>query len=385
MAGMALGDPKLSSWAKSELAQVFFSIIIFIFAVALAGSMDVWLKTISLASSDPRWITYVNSGVCCTDANSCISGVVQTRGRACHIEIASDYLQMMYESTRLEAKSLLSGYSFYGFLGHLSVSISDILKELATLGTYPFAGLNLSADYYSMLFDLATKTMLTIRAQQIFIDFIWFPLFPVMLSMGLVLRMFYFTRKLGGLLIALALSFYIVFPMFYVLADAIFWGFVGGWTVSAANPQGWQAYANTYDDAVGGDSAVPMQEQTIDLGISPKQIFDASSNKMNFDMCGTASDDEKLQLNNLFTDFKGKYGVVEHSHWYDQFLDAVESPLFLGDSPFGRGGPIGTLANIMVFTIFIPFIAFMTTLASFKVLSAALGGDVEISLLSRLI
>ena len=48
-------------------------------------------------------------------------------------------------------------------------------------------------------------------------------------------------------------------------------------------------------------------------------------------------------------------------------------------------GPIAHLALLMVFTLFIPFLALMTTLAAFKVLSPLLGGDVEISLLSRLI
>jgi hypothetical protein len=39
----------------------------------------------------------------------------------------------------------------------------------------------------------------------------------------------------------------------------------------------------------------------------------------------------------------------------------------------------------MVFTLVTPFLALMTMLASFKYFSPLIGGDVEISLLSRLI
>ncbi|VVC00651.1 Uncharacterised protein [uncultured archaeon] len=393
MAGSVMGDEKLKSWAKNELVQVGFSVLIFVFAVALADSLDYWLKAMSLASNDPtgRWAAYVNDGVCCTAGGNCVAGAALDRGRACHIEIATDYLQMMYGSARVEAKSLLSNYATYAFLGHLSVGVSGILKELASLNFYPFAGFRLSEEYFSVLFDLTAKTMMLIRAQQIFLDLLWYPIFPVMLSMGLVLRMLYFSRKLGGLLIALALSFYIVFPMFYVLADAIFWGFSGGWTVTPANPQGWDpaTIANTFNDDKTTGTQVPMHEKGLDLSLNAKNIFEPTSDKLNVDICDSATDPEKVQMNSLFDEFKGGWKVTEGTKWYSQALSFIKGTVSVGGlgstGAFERSGPIGTLANMMVFTIFIPFLAFMTSLASFKVLSGSLGGDVEISLLSRLI
>jgi hypothetical protein len=52
---------------------------------------------------------------------------------------------------------------------------------------------------------------------------------------------------------------------------------------------------------------------------------------------------------------------------------------------FGPKGPVGTLATLLVLTLVSPFLAFMTLLAAVKVFSPMIGGDVEISVLSRLI
>ena len=82
----------------------------------------------------------------------------------------------------------------------------------------------------------------------------------------------------------------------------------------------------------------------------------------------------------------GNFNSFQGGKWYSQFLGFV---LNFTDptqpSMFGQNGPIATLALLMVFTIFIPFIALMTSLSAFKVLSPIMGGDVEIALLSRLI
>ncbi len=378
MAAAFLGDEKLKVWVKHEVGQVFLSAIIIIFTFALVGSMDYWLKAVSLAG-EPGWQSYVNMGVCCNQQTGCIGGAAENRGRACHIEIASDYLQILYESARMSSLSFLDSYSTYALLGHISTEVT--LTALVSLAQYtcrPFAGLVMSAEYYSLLFDLAAKTMMLVRAQQIFIDFMWFPLFPVLISMGLILRVLYFTRKLGGLLIALSLSMYIVFPMFYVLSNAILWGFMGGWTTS------WIPFGNTFDSQQGAD---PMQ-QNQDLGVHAKYVFDPGK-IADVNPCDSSTDQEKLEMKGLISDFKSEWTAIKHTTWLEDIVDFMEGgvgTVALGESSaFGVRGPIGTLATIMVFTIFTPFLALMTSLASFKVLSPLLGGDVEISFLSKLI
>ena len=48
--------------------------------------------------------------------------------------------------------------------------------------------------------------MMVTRFLEFIVDLSYAVLFPTMLVLGLVLRMFFFSRKLGGMLVALALA-----------------------------------------------------------------------------------------------------------------------------------------------------------------------------------
>jgi len=372
MVSAFLHDERLKAWVMRELGQVFFSVIIVAVVVALAGSMDQWLHLLSLAGG-PAWQNYVNSGVCCPAGSACVSPSGSlSRGRACHIEIASDYLQVLYESSRQSASAYLGNYGMFAFLSHISISDTIVLKFLAGKSFSPFAGLTLAEEFFSLLFDMSIKTMMLLRAQQIFLDFLWYPLFPVMLSMGLVLRIFYFSRKLGGMLVALGLALYVVFPMFYVLSDAIMWGFMG-------NPVTMAHVGFTYNSDVNGGTPLPLYggEQ-----VAPQQrtkdIFEPGASLV-VDMCNETTPQEHAVMGAEMDKFGNSWNSFEGGKWFSQF------GTFATLQGFSHNGPIANLAFIMVFTLFIPFLSLMASLAAFKVLSPMIGGDVEIQLLSRLI
>ncbi len=375
MASVVLNDEKMRAWVKKEAGQAAFSIIIFAVVLLVAGSLDPMLKSASTLMASSAWSDYVNHAVCCTPGTQgCIAG-----HRACHMEIASDYLQVMYETLRQNAVAYLSDYWWYGFLSNLSINTSFLLDEkTGGLDFSLLAGLSMPADYFSMLFELCFKMMMLVRAQQIFLDYTWYFIFPVLLSMGLMLRMLYFTRKLGGLLIAIALCAYVVFPMFYVVSSAILFNFLGG---TAAN---WHAFGSNYNDnpATGG-TTLPYTPGSVDMGANSgdsRTVFGQPA--INFDLCSEDSQnkDASVSLQNAFSTGWKSY---EHTGWFSQFFDFIS--LGSPSNGFGPKGPIATLAMIMVFTLILPFLALMTTLASVKVLSPLLGGDVEIAVLSRLI
>jgi hypothetical protein len=374
MAASFLGDDKLKAWVGRELGQVFFSALIVVVVVALVGTLDQWLHLLSLAGGS-NWQNYVTNGVCCIPGPTvtCISSPGSlSRGRACHIEIATDYLQILYESSRQSASACLNNYGLFAFLSHISINDSLTLKFLAGKSITPFAGLELAAEFFSILFDLIIKTMMLLRAQQVFLDFLWYPLFPVLISMGLALRIFYFTRKLGGMLIAISLAFYIVFPMFYVLAGGIMWGFMG-------NPNSAAHVGLTYDTSAatgtplplyGADQLAPQQRA--------KSIFD-TGNSLNIDLCNESTSQEQDAWNSEMDNFANSFSKIEGGGWFTQF------GTFITLQGFSDKGPIANLAFLMVFTVLVPFLSLMTSLAAFKLLSPLIGGDVEISLLSRLI
>jgi len=374
MVAVFMQDDRLKAWVARELGQVFFSAVIIVVAVMLVGSLDSWLRIVSLAGS-ADWQEYVNHGVCCVPGNACaVPEASNVRGRACHIEIATDYLQILYETSRQSASTYLNNYGWFAFLSRMSVSTTIVMKFLAGLSFTPFAGLEMTAEFFSLLFDMSIKTMMLLRAQQMFLDFLWYPFFPVMISMGLVLRIFYFTRKLGGMMIAISLALYVVFPMFYVLSNAILWGFM---THATANT--WEHFGNTYEftpgvagevqPASGGQQLAPMQRA--------KGVF--SEPALKIDLCNSSSQTEQDNMKSAMDGVGDKWDFYDGGTWYSQALGFATGKAFEPD------GPIAHLALLMVFTIFIPFLSLMTSLAAFKVLSPLLGGDVEISLLSRLI
>ena len=374
MAAAFMSDDRLKAWVGRELGQVFFSALIIVAVVTLVGSLDSWMHVLSLAGS-ADWQNYVENGVCCvpTPSHPCpLPAASAARGRACHIEIATDYLQILYETARQSAASYLNNYGWFAFLSRMSMSTTIVMKFMAGLTLYPFAGLEIPAEFFAHLFDLSIKTMFLLRAQQLFLDFLWYPIFPVMISMGLVLRIFYFTRKFGGMLIALALALYVVFPMFYVLSSGILWGFMNH---TQAVP--WQHFGNTYSGGVGLPSS-ETDPQLLDPQLNAKNAF-SPQNALKLDMCNSSTQSEQDAMKTAMGGVSGKWDFLEGGKWYSQVLG------FISGDAFAQDGPIARLAILMVFTLFIPFLALMTTLAAFKVLSPLLGGDVQIELLSKLI
>ena len=394
MAGTLIGDEKLKAFARKEIAQAIYSVMILVVALALVDTLDQALKAMSLGGGDlvttPAWNTYVTRYACCDSPlpGFCL-GPVKTR--PCHIELATDYLQFLYETSRMNAIASLMNYWFFAFLANMSVGVSLLVFVVqAGLSITPFAGLSAAADYFSLIFDLAVKTMMLIRAQQVFLDFINYPLFSICLAMGLVLRILYFTRKLGGLLIALVLSFYIVFPMFYVVSYAILWGFFDYSTATTPMPFGSNYdqlnYVPPFSDA---SSTTPVE---IGGSNESKNVFDPAK-KIAIDICNsTAPTNPPAVRNKAIADraisqqirenFQSRWDQVSGTNWYSQVYELLDVGTGGG---FDRNGPIGALAAVMVFSLVIPFLALMTTLATIKVISPIMGGDVEISVLSRII
>ena len=379
MASAVLNDEKLNAWVKKEVGQVFFSAIILVVTIWVVASLDPMLKSVSMPGipiTTPAWQSYVGT-VCCDSVTP--NGCAAVRNRACHIELASDYLQFLYDTLRQDALTYLDNYWNYGFMSTLSFNVSALLDEkTAGLDFSPFAGLSMAADYFSVLFELAAKMMMLVRAQQIFLDYVWYVIFPVFLSMGLILRLLYFTRKLGGLLIAIAICAYVVFPMFYVASSAILFQFLGG-NGTNWNALGLKASGLTYDQtqSVSGGQAAGQTggSPTIDINLCSSQINDQSGQSAQAEQNSGIMQQGNFLADNILS--------VVHTGWFSQALGFFSNGV--PSSGFGTSGPLARMATMMVFALITPFLALMTTLASVKVLSPLLGGDVEISVLSRLI
>lgn len=370
MASTLLGDEQMRAWTKREVGQLAYSAIILVVAVLLVGNMEGWLKLLSSASASPGWQAYVNTVVCCDPAQTvCVMSDALAKSRPCHIALATDYLQILYESARAQVNYNLFKYWIYAFTSNLAVSLKLIaLVDIGDVSVKPLGWLSINSEFYSVLLDLGFKTMMFIRVQQVLLDYLTVAFFPLMMSMGLVLRAFHFSRKLGGMLVALGLSLSVVLPMFYVLSGAILFGFMGDWAT--------RSFSNSLDK----DTVLLPGVNNADLN-APGSSEDAFRQPLNaIDICGTAPESQGNEMGSVVDTLQGQVNQLTSNNWLEEI---TTDGLLI--TRFDPDGPIGNMAMLMVLTLISPFIGLMTTLAAFKYFSPLIGGDVEISVLSRLI
>jgi hypothetical protein len=232
MYASAVRDDKLIGWCKIELAQLAYSIIIIIAALALISSISsivAAVSQISLADEAQArsWQAYVI--VRCTPA------LDPLYDRPCHIRLAEDYLQILASATTEQARTVLSYNSILSVISSSGVSFRGIPDPSGYLDVAPGAGLSIPLETLGFLFDLQNKMLITLRFQQFLLEFLHLAFFPLFLSLGLFFRMLYFTRRIGGLLIAIALGAYIVYPMMFVFFHGILFSFTGPWPTPSPN------------------------------------------------------------------------------------------------------------------------------------------------------
>ncbi len=143
-----------------------------------------------------------------------------TSNEPCYITAAKTYLDKLYEIGNSYAKDALMKSV------NAQASANAGITNTMNAWYFGFAGTNLrlnagrsiEAERAGAVFDSMSKMLASIYAQKYFIDVVSFGLAPILLLLGILLRTFFFTRKLGGLLLAIALSLFIVYPLTYAFA-----------------------------------------------------------------------------------------------------------------------------------------------------------------------
>ena len=252
--------------------------------------------------------------------------------------MARDYAVAMYSNMREMNKGILKTSSNYLILQSLGVFFEELTPPLYTVNFSPFAAWSIITDSLKTAFDIILKAMIVTKATEIFFDFVQNTFYPSFLVLGIVFRAFFMTRRLGGLLIALAVGLYFVFPMVYLLAHAI---------MGAATSY---SYVLILDSSSMDELAMKKNPAT---GNYEPYDRDAATGKVKPSLLGKLS--TKLR-------------------------DFIKSDWLLGDN-----GILDMTARILIYSTFVPFVALITTISFVKIFSQTLGGDVEIAGLTKLI
>ena len=357
MFGQAFRQPQLVAWSKNELYQVLAS--------ALLVALMLWVVT-ALSSFTYDMMTVWNPG---TGPGMLCSGIAADappeEGASAatgwttsyHIDCARAVVQdtgnkLVWQASQLVSVNMRLQF-LVGFSKNFDISFNvpsytglnpgypwPYITGTATgISFSPYAGLSMLSDAVTFIMPFFFGWIASFIAQDIVLSMISDSLFPILMVLGIILRTFFFTRKLGGLLLAIALCIYTIYPLMYVLFAQHIWIapeelWEDRWSIYTCQcDSGWGnlwGFQNFFADDC------PLRFCSLDLffmiliGVSPM---------------GTLS---LFEINWLWTLLR-------------------------------------IVGTTMVSAMFIPLVITLVTVASIKGLSPILGGDVEIAGLTHLI
>lgn len=226
---------ELEAWVKSELGHWLYSLCIVAFFIIAAGAIETIsreqaeglkaAKGLSIGGYNPgtgRW-NGTWPAQCPTPCNVYIA-------RAFLGYAYEQYSRMMKELAKHYAQSLLIESAAFG-AGFEFVSVIIPSVNFGLDFHFPFwADRAIYNQTLRTALGWISNALLFIKAQEAFLFYVS-SLTGALFAFGLVLRVAWFTRKLGGLLVALAIGLYAIFPLTYILA----WYAVDVRTVIAAD------------------------------------------------------------------------------------------------------------------------------------------------------
>jgi hypothetical protein len=199
MIGHAFNLPEIKAFAAAELSQAIISVLLVISLVALLVFFDSQSAAVLGAAQLP---------VSCSTIEPCYMTAakfyIDTQLNMSK-DIASDQLKISFDYQYRASQGYLTQANKWWLL-FMGVSIR------------PNAGDSLVAERAGTMYSNASKLATSLMAQEYFINVVSFGIAPIFLLLGIVLRTFFFTRKLGGLLLAIAVSLFFVYPLTYAFA-----------------------------------------------------------------------------------------------------------------------------------------------------------------------
>ncbi len=204
--GYALDDKKVKEFGRNELYNSFINAVI------------------------------VGSLITAFSANGLVTSVIN--GLASGVSGYSCPSQMEYSSALCFAYNYAVGVGYVSVNGASYPTLIDSVLEVMVPLSLLYSGLSLLSsiklDFVVVSFglngaftpvltpiryaiDVLSATLIGVETQGVLLQFISMTAIPILLPVGIVLRTFYFTRRLGGTIMAIAIGLFAVFPMTYVL------------------------------------------------------------------------------------------------------------------------------------------------------------------------
>ena len=187
--GKALQNRRIEHWGRDELLQAFIN-------AAIVGAL---IGLIAILNSAVASLVPASTGLVCPMTGNATTAIGFAQ---CYIE---DLSNKVFDISSL----LLEVNAIVGFITSIGVSFIITVN--------PFSGLSPIGSVLGTIIETLYLFYTALQAQYSLLYFIGAAALTTFLPVGLVLRCFFPTRRLGGALIAMAIGMYVVFPLTFVL------------------------------------------------------------------------------------------------------------------------------------------------------------------------
>ena len=205
--GYAIDDRRLKEFGRSEIYQSLINGVIvgtLIVAFSTGGFFTILINSITGSASVSASCDQAMSGnyAICFAYNYLVGLQPVTINNVAYPTLIDTSMSLLAPVSVLYAGLSLLG-SIKLTIGVISIGFASMLNPLLT-----------ALDY---VIEALTAAVVSIEVQGILLNFIAIVAIPVLLPIGIVLRTVYFTRRLGGAIMAIAIGLFAVFPLTYVM------------------------------------------------------------------------------------------------------------------------------------------------------------------------
>ncbi|MBI5227096.1 hypothetical protein HY988_00775 [Candidatus Micrarchaeota archaeon] len=465
MIGSMLMNDKIKAWAKMELAELFYSAIILSFAITSLPLVDgvvhgaILLMPHQGIGNNPQpspgtlcpgattatttyvqqfragQIPLVNNGIrdyACIDI--CGDDIAENQYSvyngisSCSVRMGIWHLREVFDETSTFAFNTYIDYIWTSMAAEFTINFETIFEKTGFITFNPWRGFfTMGNNVKSLAFEWAMKILMITKMQEIFLRFIALAIFPSFFVAGTLLRTFTFTRRLGGLMLAIAIALYFIYPTFYAFAglvmiqlkDNVRDDWVSPLNVKA-NPLGKlnpdPPIANTmyilgFVPVIGGGNKLDTRgaQQTLaniqgysgvaKEGVNPYDLAyletieknDPATNKLIPRFNAGPGDDPAskdpavvAEQQKALAAAEKAFDPTDRDSWFGQLSQASKQDSWINFS-WEPNGPLDILARLSFWSMFFSLLAIISTIAAIRSLSMTFGGDIEIAGLTRLI
>ncbi|MBI5158538.1 hypothetical protein HY992_00270 [Candidatus Micrarchaeota archaeon] len=203
MASSAFSLPELWAWAKAEVGEVSASAWFGAAGISLAVIVNELVKAIGCSA-------YTLSENC---------------GYLTHASVYLDRLGgevLRFIGITFMTTMVTGMFSYLGIMPVIDIPIMAVILQIK-MSFSPFYGLGLVTQLTMIAANMISFALFSVIIQKVLLEFVAETMFAIFLPLGIFLRCFVITRKMGATIMAVAVGLYVVYPLTLVMNDWVYY------------------------------------------------------------------------------------------------------------------------------------------------------------------